>query len=260
MSLTATGLLRSEIRKVASLRTWWALGLPPVLIGGFASAIYAGIAASEVLSGAPDIDRFAALIGLYVTVGTAVVFAALFGAVQAATEVRHGTATSTFLTAPRRGHVVAAKILVSAAVGTGYGVVSVAVSLASIAAFGDGAVAIGDGLVIAVALLGIVSATLWSVLGCGLGLLMGSPTWAAVAIVAWLPVGELVVIAILTGVGADAVAALLPGALTAGVLAADRAGDSGVVMPFPVAVVGLLLWTVGFAAVGWWRSIRRDLT
>ena len=260
MSVTASGLLRSEIRAVTSLRTWWALGLAPVVIGAFASAVYAGIASSDALSDVEDVDRFAALIGLYVTVGSTVLFAAVFGAVHSASDLRHGTATTTYLAAPRRGQVVAAKILVSAAVGAAYAVVAVLVSLASLAVFGRGALPVDDGIVVAICLLGVVVAALWGVLGCGLGLLMGSPTWAAVAIVAWVPVGELIVVAVLGGVGGESAASVLPGAATVGVLAADRAGESASVLPFSAAVIVLLLWAAAFAAAGWLRTLRRDLT
>ena len=221
--------------------------------------MYAGIASSDALSHVEDVDRFAALIGLYVTVGSTVLFAAVFGAVHSASDLRHGTATTTYLAAPRRGQVVAAKILVSAAVGAAYAVVAVLVSLASLAVFGRGALPVDDGLVVAICLLGVVVAALWGVLGCGLGLLMGSPTWA-VAIVAWVPVGELIVVAVLGGVGGESAASVLPGAATVGVLAADRAGESASVLPFSAAVIVLLLWAAAFAAAGWLRTLRRDLT
>ncbi|MBY6677899.1 ABC transporter permease [Rhodococcus sp. BP-332] len=259
MSPTAGGLLRAEIRRVGSLRSWWALGLPPVLIGGFASAVYAAIASSDALTGVDDANRVAALIGLYVTVGVSVLFAAVFGAVHAATDLRHGAASTTFLAAPRRGQVVAARILVSAAVGAAYAVVSVLVSVASLALFGGNTV-VDDGLVIAVCLLGIVVSALWCVLGCGLGLLTGSPAIAAIVVVAWLPIGELVVIAVLSGIGAEAVAALLLGATTVAIMAADKGTDGDMLLPFSAAVIGLLLWTIGIAGAGWLRTTRRDVT
>lgn len=252
-----SGVLSSEFRKVTSLRAWWALGIPPILIGFFASALYAGISTTLDVAEAEELDGLVVLIGLFVAIGAAVLFAAVFAAVTTASEFRYSTSTATFLTAPSRTVVVAAKLAVVVVVGTGYGLAAIVTSLISIALFGGGSSAV-DG-VVRICLLGLVATALWSLVGGGLGLLIGSPTWAAVALVAWVPVGELVVLAVVHGIGAGALAALLPNRASFVMIAGGNI-DTLDVMHWAAALSVVTAWAAVLSVGGWWRTRCRDIT
>ncbi|MGB3370374.1 MAG: hypothetical protein WBA81_07130, partial [Rhodococcus sp. (in: high G+C Gram-positive bacteria)] len=85
-----TTVLTSEIRKVTTLKFWWALALPPVFVGICASAISSAVAtgADEITNG--DVDEIV-VVGLFVALGFAMLFAAVFSAVNTGTEFRHDT-------------------------------------------------------------------------------------------------------------------------------------------------------------------------
>lgn len=258
MTVGAAELLRSEFRKVFSLRTWWALGLPPIVIGLLSGAIYGAIASSDVLAGVTDADVLAVTLTAAVTVGAVVLFAAVFGAVHVAGDLRHGSWATSLIAVPRRGRVVSAQLTVSAAVGALYALLSVTAALFSLTVVGGDAVAVSGSLVAGLLPAAVVAGVLWSALGCGLGLLTGSPTWSAVALVAWLPLGESVVAVVASGLGADAAVRLLPGLATVGMVTLGR-GPTDLLLPFGAAIVCLLLWATGMAGAGWWRAVMRDV-
>lgn len=258
MTVGAADLLRSEVRKATSLRSWWALALPPVVIGFLSGLFYGTIASSELLADFSDAGSLAVTLAAAVTVGAVVLFAAVFGAVHTAGDLRHGSLATSLVAVPRRGRVVSAQLTVCAGVGASYAVVSVAAALLSLAAVGGDVVSVSVSDAVGLLLAAVAAGVLWSAIGCGLGLLTGSPTWSAVALVAWLPLGETVVAVVLNGIGADAVVRLLPGLATVGTIARGQ-GPGDLVLPFGAAAVCLLLWAVGLAGAGWWRLSRRDL-
>ena len=123
-------LLTSEIRKVTTLKFWWALAIAPIVVGVFASVI-TSVIANQLGEFEEDLDISGgvASIGLYVAAGAAILFAGIFGAVNAGTEFRHKTITTSFLTARGRDGVIAAKLIVTALFGLGYGLVVLLASL-----------------------------------------------------------------------------------------------------------------------------------
>ena len=201
-------LLTSEIRKVTTLKFWWALAIAPIVVGVFASVI-TSVIANQLGEFEEDLDISGgvASIGLYVAAGAAILFAGIFGAVNAGTEFRHKTITTSFLTARGR----------------------------------DGAV------------------VLWSMIGAGLGLLLKSPTWAAIVLVAWLPFGEGLLSLILFGLGLGSVAVALPSNLTLPTMAATQLDDAGDLASWPWAPLGLALWAAILTGVGWFLARTRDI-
>ena len=79
-----TTLLTAEIRKVTTLKFWWALAIPPVLVGVCASAISSAVATTtdEIYGGEVDGIIVAGLVAALVS---AMIFAAVFSAVNAVT-------------------------------------------------------------------------------------------------------------------------------------------------------------------------------
>ncbi|HEY5855774.1 MAG TPA: hypothetical protein VIW24_17430 [Aldersonia sp.] len=257
-----TGLLVSEFRKVFTLNFWWALLIAPLVVGMFASAIYAAIAdgLGAYDSGANDNDGLStglASAGLYFALVWVVLFAGIFGAINAGTDFRHKTITPTLLVTPRRDPVVATKLLVTVVVALGYVLVVEAASLACLAVFGGGSIRWGL-MLLGVLATGIAATVCWALIGAGLGLLLGSPVGAALLLVSWYVVGEITVALILTGIGLDGLAVWLPGAATLGTVAIRSTDDF--LLTWPVAPLVLLAWTALFAGGGWWLTRRRDIT
>ncbi|KAA0022533.1 ABC transporter permease [Antrihabitans cavernicola] len=253
-----TGLLVAEIRKVTTLKFWWALLIPPLIVGLFASAIYAGIA-DETGDLGDDFATGIASVGLYFALAWVVLFAGVFGAINAGTEYRHKTLTPTFLTASGRDGVIAAKLLVTAGFALGYGVIVELASLICMVAFGGDRLDV-NGTLFQAFTVGLVAVVCWSLIGAGLGLLMASPTGAALMLVAWYVVGELTVSLVASGMGLKGFGSILPGSATIATVAlGELDGDSGFA-DWPLAPILMLAWTVALAGSGWWATRQRDIT
>lgn len=250
-------LLTSEIRKVTTLKFWWALALPPVFVGICASAISSAVATSaDELTGG-EIDEIV-VVGLFVALGFAMLFAAVFSAVNAGTEFRHDTITTSFLTSQGRDRVIATKVLVTALFALGYGLVVSICSVVCLLVFTGGRFTLSGDTMSYVAA-GLFAVVLWSIIGSGLGLLFGSPTWPSIVIVAWFPVGELITLGILSGLGLEGAWYVTPASLTMSVTAAGNLDDTGAVATWPLAPIGLTLWAVIVLALGWLRTRERDI-
>ena len=91
-----TALLTAELRKVTTLRFWWALAIAPLAVALFAGAIFAAVDDTLTTMDA-ELTTSAANVGLFITIGWVALFAGLFGAVNAGTEFRYSTLTPTFL-------------------------------------------------------------------------------------------------------------------------------------------------------------------
>jgi len=115
-----TAQLRAELLKHRS--TYTNLGLFLAMLGLVLLAVLLhGVAlpADRLESGSDQVQvfRFGSLLGA--------LFAGLVGALSITGEIRHGTIRPTFLITPRRGRVIAAKIVASGLVGIVFGLVAV---------------------------------------------------------------------------------------------------------------------------------------
>jgi ABC-2 type transport system permease protein len=124
----ATNLLRSEWAKLRSVRsTYWSLlvALGAIIVIGIGAAIAAAMGAARNSSSHTGFDPISAGQG---GVSVAQVAVAVLGALAVTSEYSTGMIRSTFIAAPQRGSVIAAKAAVvgiaAAAIGTGAGLVS----------------------------------------------------------------------------------------------------------------------------------------
>lgn len=182
-------------------------------------------------------------------------FAALLGAISMTVEFRHGTIRPIFLTTPRRGRVVMAKVGVSMLIGISFGLIATAIAVgvggAALAARGlevrlDG----GDYAL----LLGgsAVGAALWAAIGVGLGALVRNQVPTVVGICTWL----LFVEGLLFGdIGLSEYGRFLPGSLAT----AATGQDQQTLLAPGLAVLLLALYAAAAAAVGWVATTRRDV-
>ncbi len=240
--------LRSEFLKQRSTFTNLGLLLAMLALVLLAVLLHAVAVPADRLQTTSDqvqVFRFGALLGA--------LFAGLVGALSITGEIRHGTIRPTFLVTPRRGQVVAAKIVISALIGTLFGL------LAAVVAVGVGSAALGArGIPITLdagdytlmPLGGIAAAALWAPIGLGLGALLRNQVATLVSIFLWLLFIENLLVDFVPGVGKFA-----PGAAAAAITGLDR---ETLLAPAAGALL-LVLYAATTAAAGWIATLRRDV-
>lgn len=241
-------LIRAELTKLATVRTpRWVLLVQVVLLAMAASG--------AVVSGTLSAERMATSEGMRTFLahgGVVAIFSLAVGITMSAGEFRHGTVVDTFLTTPRRGLVVVAKLVAGALAGLVAGLVVVAtVVLLAVIWYGAKGVTL-DWDVVARSTLGVlVWQILYTVLGVALGAVVRAQAAAVVAAVAWLFVAETALSQLVSSVGR-----WLPAT------AASALGNAPGKGYLPQVGAGLVLagWTAlaGLLAVEFTR--RRDVT
>ncbi|MEV4512344.1 ABC transporter permease subunit [Dactylosporangium sp. NPDC049525] len=165
-------MLRSELTKLTTTRAPW------LLLAAAQVVVILGVA------GAGDAVKGVGHVGL------ASLFALVLGIMAVAGEYRHRTVTDTYLTTPHRGRVVAAKLVVHAGAGLGFGLVGAAVALGTTAALQR--FEWSDQL--ARTIVGAIGwNTAFAAIGVGVGALIRNQVAAIAAALAWLALVEGVV-------------------------------------------------------------------
>ncbi len=238
-----TDLLAAELLKLRTTRTPWVLLAATLVVTGLAvaGAVFAGANQSSL-----DLESAEGVRTVLHVSGAGAVFVLVLGIIISAGEFRQHTAIDTFLTAPTRGRVITAKLLVGAAIGTVFGALSAGVAMAvanhvyelkglTFPLSSSDAWTIMGGAVLYAALFGA--------LGVATGSLVREQVASIVGWLVWLFVIESIVLGLASGV-----ARWLPGA-------AGRAlvrDPNGGLLSQPVGAAVLILYgivTVGTALV-----------
>ncbi len=195
------GTIRSEALKLTTLRLWWVLAIIMIgyvaftaaLIGGLFGAMIddAGASAGDAPppTGAPSFGP-ESLPPLVYSIATAIgyVFPLILGVLAATAEVRYQTLTPTFLAVPRRGRVLAAKLIAIALAGGVFGVFGLIGSMGAgaplLAAFGVDPL-LGDSDTWAMAGRIVIASALWAIIGVGVGALIPNQIAAIVVVLAF---------------------------------------------------------------------------
>jgi ABC-2 type transport system permease protein len=294
-------LIKAEFRKILTTRLWWALLIPAILLAiGWAwgwSALITNVINDATNSDVVTefhipIDQLSwSAIALTRSMNIATIFPMVFGGLALASEISRKTITTTFLTAPNRASVLGAKAITYVLWGVIYGVVVAAGASMGIAIGSDSKYLPGGGDWVLILLAGILACVLWTLLGMGVGALLGSPVGTLVLLLIYAllvgPVGEI----ILTGVTSGShIAGFMPNGSANGLtgstatsLLFDQAqhlpnafitpegknnfeqffrAATGAPGAFALWVSGLifLAWTALFFLTGIWRNQRRDIT
>jgi ABC-2 type transport system permease protein len=295
-------LVKAEFRKILTTKLWWALLIPAVLLAlGWAwgvSALLSGFiddASNEQIFSDLDIHVDAlswSSIALTRSMNIATVFPMVFGALALASEISRKTITTSFLTAPTRPSLLGAKAITYVLWGLLYGVVVAGAASIGVAIGSNSKYLPEAGDWILILLSGILACLLWTLLGMGVGALLGSPVGTLVLLLIYaLVVGPLSEI-ILTGVtNGSHLAGFLPNGSangltgsTASALLVDQVQQiapgrtipqnvqddfeqflralTGAPGAFALWISGLVFvaWTMLFFVTGIARNQRRDIT
>lgn len=112
-------LVRSEALKLSTVRTTWLMLGIGLLIEGLFAGLYVGLASLTDIGPIVEVQTGTGLLMLLVLV---------LGVLAITTEFRHGTASTTFLSAPRRWPVMTAKLVAVLLAGVLAGLAFVAVN------------------------------------------------------------------------------------------------------------------------------------
>ncbi len=238
--------IRSEFLKIRTTRT--AGGLFAGLL------LLAGLAMWGTLANATPAELGIALSSTLVITGVLVVipvFVLVLGIRSFTDEVRHGSIVPTFLATPDRRRVLGAKLIVITGISAGFTIAALGLGIGAAAvyfttqsvplaiAWGTFASLIGKALVLS---------ALWATIGVAVGAVVRHQVAAIVGTLAWLFVGEALIVGIAPQVGK-----WLPGQAGAFALGID---------PATSVVTGLLVltaWAIGGALLAGATLTRRDV-
>lgn len=298
-------LIKAEFRKILTTKLWWTLLIPAVLLAlgwawGFSALVtdvVDDISDSDILEAA-DIridDMSWAVLALTRSMNIATIFPMVFGALALASEISRKTITTSFLTAPNRASVLGAKAVTYVLWGLIYGVVVAGAASLGTVIGADAALLPSGGDWFLVLLSGIISCVLWTLLGMGVGALLGSPVGTLVLLLIYAlfvgPVGELVLTGVTEGshlagwlpngsanglTGSTASALLfqqvkdLIDARGGGLISPEEVADFDQAVRFAAGAPGayslwvsgaiFFAWTMIFFVSGLARNQRRDIT
>src|SRR4051794_13959207 len=242
-------LLRSELLKITTLRSFWwtafgVLAAVPVLIA-------ANIALLDDVHG--RLNTAGGIRNVFSSASSGLML--IVGIMITAGEFRHGTAASTFLTVPDRGRVVRSKVIVGTLVGLAFAALASVVALAVALPWLDAKhVDLGAHTDdIAIALLGSFAATaIYALVGVGVGVLVRNQTVAIAGSMAWLFIGEPALLALVPELGR-----WLPGAAASALSGSAPPGQN--LLPMWSGALLFVAYGVAFAAARAQLIPRRDI-
>jgi len=132
--------------------------------------------------------------------GIATIFTLILGILVVTWDYRHGTITQTFLAAPRRERVMAAKLVTALVLGALLVAISLALSIAIAEIWlGDAFQLTGEHWKQAGRIM--IAGVLWAILGLGLGAILQTQVGALISAIVWFLVVELVIVGLGSKIG-----------------------------------------------------------
>ena len=260
-------LIRAELLKFATTRLWWGMLIGVVAISALSAAATAALAGSTVQgTSTPGLEDPAVLRGIY-TGGLSITYmlTLAIGIIAMAGEYRHETMTATVLAAPRRQHVVVAKLAALTVIGGGYGVAMVAtgvlVGLPVILGRGGSPHLTQDGIPRALAL-AVLAVALWAILGLGIGTLIRNQVVALLVTIGIVSIAEPIITYLLQLAEWGSVARFLPGTATGALVTpvTDSGGVSFSYLPWWGGALMLFGYAVVSGGIGAALTLRRDIS
>ncbi len=260
-------LTRVELVKLRTVRTTYGLLVAAALV----TALLAGSKTS--MAGRSGLASPSTLTSVVTLTGWTMLFAMVMGVLAASGEFRHSTATFTYLAAPRRGHVLAAKAAAAAAVGAVYGLTGAAVAtgigLGSAAGAGD-PIRLSAATLARYGVGAVLGAALLAALGVAVGSLIRSQLAGVVGILVWSLLIEPIIGGLFTAIqpylpytAATTLAGANLGAGPGGLRVSVHHGAAAVAaepLPFGVVIALLGAFVVVVSITAAYSSVRADIT
>lgn len=257
-------LLKSEWRKLIFVRANWGL----LLAATFISVLSVVLTPFILTSGDAGqllglgLDQTAAVDATYANGISGYIFAIILGIMLMAGEFRHGTAVATFLTAPKRGMVLSAKLVIAATGSVLLMVISTGASLVAgyfvLLGF-ENVAEPSENLFLNTMLASIVGGAVLGVIGVAIGTLIRNQMLAIVGALVYLFIIDPLLLALVPDAGKFLPSGLITAMLSIDISAPELGFDTTNYLPALSATLVLLGYGAVFAFVAIATSLRRDI-
>jgi ABC-2 type transport system permease protein len=255
-------LIKSEWRKLIFARAHWGLLIAATFISTLSVVVTPFIIDSQSELFGFGLDQTEAIDSTYANGISGYIFAIILGIMLMAGEFRHGTAVATFLTAPKRGSVLAAKLAMAAVGGvlimwisTGVSFLAGYITLLNF----ENVASPSENLFLNTMIASTIGGAVLGVIGVALGTLVRNQMLAITGALVYLFVVDPILLALWPDTGKYLPTGLITAMLAIDVDAPELGFDTSSYLP-PVEATGfLLLYGVIFAAVAVATSLRRDI-
>jgi hypothetical protein len=258
-----TRVIRSEFLKLFTTRMWWGLLLGTVglvALNVVPSALFAGQSFGPGIPTTPPLEDIAGVTAVYGSgYQSGFLMALVLGVIIGAVDLRHRTATQTYLATPKRGRVVVGKMIVGAGAGLLYGIVAqlatVVVAAPVILARGA-SLRLTDDQVLRSLLLGVPGIAVWAIIGVALGTLLRNQVAAILVALFYVFVGDFLISGLLSLAEMEGAASYTPNNASTAVVEGFTAFE---LLSWWAGLLVLLGYAVVVAFLGWIVGRRRDI-
>jgi ABC-2 type transport system permease protein len=247
-------LIKAEYLKLRTVRLPYGLLLATAGLTALIASLLAARSGGAIRD-LPSLSTVAGFTHVITATRFGLLFATVLGVIIASGEFRHGTATPTYLAAPKRSRVMLAKLSVGAVTGLLFGLVAsvfaTGVGLIFVAAKGY-AVALPTATILRFGLGAMLGAALFAAIGVGIGSLIRNQVAGIVGVFAWGFVIEQILAGVFPSVGR-----YLP--YTAAETLGGRAIDGASSLPFAAAALLLVGVAVAVSFAASQLTLRKDI-
>jgi ABC-2 type transport system permease protein len=255
-------LIKSEWRKLIYARAHWGLLIAATFISTLSVVVTPFIIESQGELFGFGLDQTEAVDSTYANGISGYIFAIILGIMLMAGEFRHGTAVATFLTAPKRGSVLIAKLGIAALGGVLIMWVSAGVSFVAgyftLLGF-ENVASPSENLFLNTMIASTIGGAVLGVIGVALGTLVRNQMLAITGALVYLFIIDPILLAVWPDIGKYLPTGLITAMLAIDVDAPELGLDTSSYLP-PLEATGFLIaYGVVFAGIAFATSLKRDI-
>ena len=255
-------LMKSEWRKLVYVRAHWGLLIAAILLSGLSTAVTPMILDSMGPSSGLMLSMQESVDSVYANAIGGYIFAIILGIMLMSGEFRHGTAVATFLTAPKRGTVLANKLAIAAvggvllmAISTGAGIAGGLIGMS----FYPDAASPSSNIFLNTMAAAVVSGAVLGIVGVAIGTLVRNQMLAIVGALVYLFVIDPILLLVWPDAGKFLPSGLITGMMALDIQSPELGFDTTNYLPAVWATVVLIGYGMVFAIVAVATSLRRDV-